>query len=193
MRWSSYGGARQYKRFETQLGVEAMDDETMAKIEEGYREVIGRFGPAFGNNYGWAAAVLGKDNPTIADIQAAAKIQHLSPYYRLASHNVHANPKGVMYKLGLMEGSATLLAGPSNAGLADPAHATSPALSLLLISATLLKLDPNLDNTVAVRIMDQIADEIETLFLAAHEKLEDDERNLQFGPETDAEPTGRER
>lgn len=169
--------ARQYKEFEAQLGVEPMDDETIEQIEKDYKEAVAKFGVAFGNNYGWAAEALGKDNPTIAHIQAAAKIHHLSPYYRLASHNIHANPKGVMYKLGLVEGSTTLLAGPSNAGLADPAHAT--ALSLLLISAILLKLAPNLDNTVAVRVMDEVADEIGTLFLAAHKELEEDERKVQ--------------
>ena len=134
---------------------------------------IGKFGAAFGNGYGWAAEALGKENPTIADIQALAKIQHLSPYYRLASHNVHANRKGIFHRMGLLEGATTLLAGPSNAGLADPAHST--AISLLLISAVLLKLHPTLDNTVAVRAMDEIMNEIGELVQDAHEKLERDD------------------
>lgn len=173
--------ARQYKRFEAQLGVVPMDDETIEEIENGYKAAIGKFGAAFGNNYGWAAVVLGKENPTIADIQAAAKIHHLSPYYRLASHNVHANPKGAMYRLGLMGDSTVLLAGPSNAGLADPAHST--AISLMLISAILIKLQPTLDNTVTARVMDEITNEIGVLVQNAHDKLEEDERMIRNSEE----------
>ncbi len=165
--------ARQYRRFEAQLHIQPMDDQTVENIEKDYKEAIGKFGAAFGNSYGWAAEALGKENPTIADIQASAKIQHLSPYYRLASHNVHANPKGIFHGMGLLEGATTLLAGPSNAGLADPAHST--AISLLLISAVLLKLHPTLDNTVAVRAMDEIMNEIGELVQDAHEKLERDD------------------
>ncbi len=176
--------ARQYKRFEAQLHVEPMDDETIKRIEKDYHEAIRRFGAAFGNAYGWAADVLGKENPTIADIQASAKIQHLSPYYRLASHNIHANPKGVLYRMGLLQGATTLLAGPSNAGLADPAHST--AISLLLISAVLLKLHPTLDTTVAVRAMDEITSEIGTLVQEAHEKLERDDEEFRRSEQADA-------
>jgi hypothetical protein len=174
--------ARQYKRFETQLHVEPMDDETIEKIEKDYQGAISRFGAAFGNTYGWAANVLGKEKPTIADIQASAKIQHLSPYYRLASHNIHANPKGVLYRMGLLESATTLLAGPSNAGLADPAHST--AISLLLISTVLLKLHSTLDNTVAVRAMDEITNEIGTLVQEAHETLERDDEEFRRSERT---------
>jgi hypothetical protein len=42
------------------------------------------------------------------------------------------NPEGVFFKLGLIGESEVLLAGPSNAGLTDPGHAS--ALSLMQIS-----------------------------------------------------------
>lgn len=84
-------------------------------------------------------------------------IGHLGPYYRMARHNVHANPKGVFFKFGLIGEREILLAGPSDAGLADPGHAT--ALSLLHISSSLLHLNPTLDYMVAIRIMKALADE----------------------------------
>lgn len=183
--------ARQYKRFETQLHVQPMDDETIDSLDKDYKQAIDRFGKAFGNSYGWAAEALGKENPTIADIQASASIHHLSPYYRLASHNVHANPKGIFHRMGLLEGATTLLAGPSNAGLADPAHST--AISLLLISAELLKLHPTLDNTVAVRAMNEIMDEIGILFQEAHEKLERDDEACRGSGQNDPDLAEGER
>ena len=110
----------------------------------------------------------------IADIQEAAGIDHLAPYYRMASHNVHANPKGVFFKLGLIGETDTLLAGPSNAGLADPGHAT--ALSLVQISSLLLLLYPTLDNQIAMRVMHALGDEIGAALLAAHKKLKVDDK-----------------
>lgn len=38
----------------------------------------------------------------------------------IAEHNVHANPKGAFFKLGLLCEINILLGGPSNAGLVDP-------------------------------------------------------------------------
>jgi hypothetical protein len=73
----------------------------------------------------------------------------------MASHNIHANPKGVLLKLGLLEESQALLAGPSNAGLADPGDCA--ALSLTQVSTTLLLLRPTFDNNIGLQIMIQPA------------------------------------
>jgi hypothetical protein len=94
----------------------------------------------------------------------------------MASHNVHANPKGVFFKLGLLGETDTLLAGPSNAGLADPGHAT--ALSLVLISSLLLHLYPTLDNNIVMKVIQELGGEIGSALLSAHKKLEADDRVL---------------
>ena len=99
--------------------------QTIKKIEDDRAQALETYGPEFRKLYEWAAKHLAKRDPTIADIQEAAGIEHLGPYYRMASHNVHANPRGVFFKLGLIGELEVLLAGPSNAGLADPGHATA--------------------------------------------------------------------
>jgi len=126
--------ALQYQTHASRLGQQRLNDAEMRHIEKQYQSVIAKYGPDFKGSQGWAAATLGKRDPTIADILEASKIDHLGPYYRMASHNVHANPKGVFFKLGLMGEMNVLLAGPSNAGLADPGDAT--ARSLVQISTT---------------------------------------------------------
>ena len=98
---------------------------------------------------------------------------HFRSHYRLASHNVHANPKGVFFKLGLLRETQVLLAGASNAGLVEPGHAT--ALMLTRISATLCCLRPSLDNNVALSMMGTLIEEIGEAFLKAHKQLETDE------------------
>lgn len=71
---------------------------------------------------------------------------------KLASHNIHANPRGILFKLGLMSCEEDiLLAGPSNAGLADRAQGC--ALSLSQITVALLTIRPNHDKLVICDIV----------------------------------------
>jgi hypothetical protein len=160
---------REYEKHWRRLGLEAITEDEVHKIKRRYDAAIGKYGPDFKNQYGWAAKHLNKSKPTIADIREGSQIDHLAPFYRLASHNVHANAKGIFFKLGLIDQSEILLSGPSNAGLADPGHAT--AQSLLQVSIALLTLNPNIDNIVAIRIMDKLTDEIGASLLAAHNTL----------------------
>jgi hypothetical protein len=88
----------------------------------------------------------------------------------MASHNVHANPKGVFFKLGLyQEGQDILLAGPSNIGLADPGQGT--ALSLAQITSTLLCLETNIDTLVICDILMTLVDEIGKEFVSVQKHL----------------------
>ncbi|MES0397959.1 MAG: DUF5677 domain-containing protein [Syntrophobacteria bacterium] len=113
-----------------------MPQEEFDWVKENRDHLIDRFGKSYKNNYGWASSILQKDNPTFRDIEESVKLDYLRPFYKLASHNVHANPKGVYFKLGLYPNSQDiLLAGPSNTGLADPAH--NMAISLTQITITL--------------------------------------------------------
>ena len=171
--------ALQYQRYQKRLGQEPFSVETLRKIEEDHASVLARYGRDFGNAQGWAAKHLQNHDPTIADIQEAAGIDHLAPYYRMASHQVHANPRGVFFKLGLIGEADTLLAGPSNAGLADPGHST--ALSLVQVCSILLHFHPTLDSVMAMKAMHALKDEIGSALLAAHEKLEADEQAFRIG------------
>jgi hypothetical protein len=127
----AWKAALQYQRHRKRLRQKPLSEQTIKKIEDDRAQALETYGPEFGKPYGWAAKHLAKRDPTIADIQEAAGIDHLGPYYRMASHNVHANPRGVFFKLGLIGELEVLLAGPSNSGLADPGYAT--ALSLVLV------------------------------------------------------------
>lgn len=89
----------------------------------------------------------------------------------MVSQNVHANPKGVFFRLGLYpEGQDILLAGPSNTGLADPGHGT--AISLGQITVALLSTRPNIDRLVICNILVRLMGEIGEEFLAVQRFLE---------------------
>jgi hypothetical protein len=98
----------------------------------------------------------------------------MRPYYKLASHNVHAEPKGAFFRLGLINQSEVLLAGPSNFGLADPGQNT--ALSLTFITSALVQLDPTVDAMVALKVALAISDELGQLFVEVQKQIERDER-----------------
>jgi Family of unknown function (DUF5677) len=163
--------ARQYEQHRASLGLTPFGEAELLQIEKDYAALIAKYGEDFKNSQGWASKAVGKSNPSITHIQEAVHLDHLGPYYRMASHNVHANPKGVFFKLGLV--------GPSNAGFADPGHAT--ALSLLQISSSLLHLNATMDSNITVKIMAILADEAGEQLLAAHEQLIKDDETGRLG------------
>ena len=133
--------------------------------------LIDKFGRSFNEDYGWAASALGTERPSIAAIERAAQMDHLRPYYRMASDNVHANSHGTFYKLGGFSPDLDiLLSGPSNMGLADPGHGT--ALSLSQITAALVSTAPTLDSLIELMVLRQLEEETGEAFFHAHKDAE---------------------
>lgn len=163
---------RDYDECYERLGYEPMEESELEAIRLAHEKAVSDYGPAFDTPYGWAADALGIKRPILRDIEKAAGIDHLKAHYRLASHNVHANPKGVFFKLGLLDEIDVLLAGPSNVGLADPGH--SAAISLLQVSVALGLIEPTLDSLVCLRIIGRLTDEIGEAFHEAHQQLQKD-------------------
>lgn len=180
----SHRVAKDYAKHHVRLQHRPFKPGELEAVEMRYQEVLAQHGKDFGNTHGWASMALGKPSPTLADIQVAAGIDHFSPYWRFAGDNVHANPRGVFVKLGLIDQAEILLAGPSNAGLADPGHAT--ALSLMQVSATLLPLAPTLDHMIMVQFMMRLADETGEALLAAQQKLDEDDAAFRRAQEAHA-------
>ena len=170
---------QKYIECQDRLGYEPLTGADTADNERECDAAIARFGPPFRHAYGWAAAKLGIKNPNFAQIEKAVGVEHLRAHYQLASHNVHANPKGAFFRLGLLRENAVLLAGPSNAGLADPGD--SAAISLVLASTTLMVINPTLDNLVGLRIMLKLQGEIVATFADAHQQLTKDEFGSERG------------
>jgi hypothetical protein len=160
---------REYTRCNKFLNDEPFSDKEIEEIEESYNDLILRFGDSYATSYGWAVEKLKINKPTFSDIEKAVGIDHLRSYYRMASHNVHANPKGVFLKLGLLDEVDILLTGSSNAGLVEPGHST--AISLNQVSTSLGLIEPNLDKLVLLKVMLLLEKEIGEAFIEAHLKL----------------------
>jgi hypothetical protein len=167
----SYKAATQYQRYAPSLGYEQLTEEELRVVRRKRDAVITRFGETYGEDYGWAAAAMNLKRVSIADIERAAGLDYLRPFYRMASHNIHANAKGVFAKLGLCaNGPDHLLAGPSNFGLADPGHGA--AISLLQITVAFLTHRASVDNLVIGQVLSMLVDECGKAFLEVQIAIE---------------------
>lgn len=165
----SYRAMVEYQTYAERLGQSPYSKDELETAQRCRDELVQRYGKSFKQPYGWAAATVGKDKPTFADIEKRAKLDHFRPYYRMASHNVHAGPRGATFQLGKRPGSDVLLAGPSMYGLADPGHGT--AISLYQCTVALLTLEPNVDRLVTLRIMGDSAREIGEEAMSIHASM----------------------
>ncbi len=168
--------AEQYEKYCTRLGYEPLNPNEIADLRIQYDALCKRFGEAFKTTYGWAAQALNKTQPTIEDIERAVQLDHMRPYYRMASHGIHPNPKGIAFNLGIIDPQKVMLAGPSNAGLADPGHAT--LISLLQCTVVLLGTRPDIETSIALRVLNRLVEEAGQAFLQTHDQLLSEELAL---------------
>lgn len=166
----SYKAAKIFQENCAGLGFEPLSKQEVAEIKDIRDGLIRRFGKSYQYDYGWASGVTKGDRPTFRDIERSAGLEHLRPYYKMACHNVHANPRGLFFKLGLYpESGNILLAGPSDVGLTDPGQST--ALSLAQITTNLLTHQPNIDRLTVCKILMTLVSEIDLAFLDAENSI----------------------
>lgn len=169
----SYKAALRYREYYHRLGYSPMSDSEFQQIKDRRDNLCNHFGRDFAEDYGWAVTALGKHKPNIADIEKDVELDHWRPFYKMASHSVHANPKAIRFQLGnglRPSEKEILLAGPSIAGLADPGHST--AISLHQITVALLTTRPNTTRIMALNAMQKLVDEIGDSFLKVHNQIE---------------------
>lgn len=133
----TYKDALEYQRNAADLKVVPFTPSEMAEMEKAKDDVVARFGPLINKkDYGWATGVGGCKEPSFADLESASGLGHLRSYYKWASHEVHADAKGVFANVVNSGYGNVLLTGPSNVGLSDPGQ--SALISLSQITTFLL-------------------------------------------------------
>jgi hypothetical protein len=164
---------KKYQEYAEKLGYKPFTAVEIESINSICEKLCGRFGQDYKNEYGWASAALHKSKPKIADLEKEVSIEHLRPFYRMASHPIHAGPKGVFFDLGLPPSyrENLLIAGASNFGLTDPGHST--AISLNQLTTTLLLTKPTYQHLVIAKAMRLLVDEIGSSFLKVQASLKE--------------------
>ncbi|KJF98850.1 hypothetical protein UB34_05245 [Photobacterium leiognathi] len=168
----SYDGMKEHKKYEERLQAKAPSAEIIEECKQEYDRLIKRYGKSFSSHYGWAAYIFPDRNPRtvgFATIEKDVGLDHMRPYYKWASQNIHAGSKGMRERLALAEcNDDILVVGQSNSGMTDPAHAT--ALSLMQVTCVLLKLKPTLDHIVLMEVIRNYSDRIGQTFLSISKK-----------------------
>jgi hypothetical protein len=169
----SYKAALLYQDNCERLGYEPMTDEEIDKLKDNREKLIIQFGKNYSGDYGWATIETGVKQPTFRDIEKKIEMAHMRPFYKMASHNVHANPKGVLFKLGLLPiEPEILLAGPSIIGLDEPGQGT--AISILQATTALLAIEANIDRLVSCDILKRFSKETMNAFVKVQETINDE-------------------
>lgn len=175
--------AYQYKEYQGRAGLDPITQEEIDDLDWRRKSLIEKFGKPFGENYGWAANKLGKPEPSFFDIEKHVKMDHVRPYYKMASDNVHPNAHGTLFKLGLDDRDRSfLLAGASNLGLAEPG--IGAAMSLTQATTSFVTLKSSVRLLVYLRVLDRLHDETGEAFFKADEaakQIAEDKRQKATG------------
>ena len=162
----SYKSMVMVNMYESRLQMSAFTESEVAEAKQIRDELVIKYGSDFKEGYGWAAPFLGIRRPNFAQIELDVKLDHMRPYYKWASQNVHATNLGLSNKLGKVEAKEDLLlVGQSNSGMTDPAHAT--ALSLMQITSNILHFKQSLEHQISIHVTLMLADKIGDAFLEA--------------------------
>ena len=170
--------AEQYEQAYVRLGYELPDPANLPYLQAEKRRLCQRFGEDFKNLYGWAVEAIGVRMPKFEDLEKAAGLDHLHPHYRMASYGVHATPKGMVFDIGTLHdltgGEMSLLAGASDAGLADPGHGS--LISLNQCTSALLTSKTDIEVVVYLQTLQSFVDEAGQAFLDVHNEQVQEEK-----------------
>ena len=175
--------AYQYKDYQDRAGLDPITQGEIDDFDRRRESLIEKFGKAFGENYGWAAKKLANQKPSLFDIEEHVKMDHIRPYYKMASDNVHPNAHGALFKLGLNDRDRSfLLAGASNMGLADPGDGA--AMSLMQVTTAFVTLRSSVRLLVYLRVLHSLREEVGKAFIQADKaakKIAEDKRQKATG------------
>jgi Family of unknown function (DUF5677) len=170
--------ALQYQQYCHALGYPPFSDEQMAEIQQQRDEVVARYGTPYKNDWGWAVPVLSANQqPSFRALEEAAGLQHFRPWFRLSSHGVHSGATGAIRIRDFYGRGTAMLAGPSNAGLADPGNGA--VISLYQVTVALLvhggPNGPQSQDLLTLKAISNLLDQAQQTFLEIHQALEAEE------------------
>lgn len=168
------------QRYFERIGYEPPEQQEVDAVRAERDGLCARYGNIYGKNYGWAAAALEITDPKkqikFGYIESESGIDHLRPFYKMASHGIHSESKGIYWNIGTAGRSGTL-AGASDTGFCDPAHATLISLHQCTVCFVMTK--PDIEDVMITKAMGVLLDEAGQTFLDIQKNLEVKEREQE--------------
>jgi Family of unknown function (DUF5677) len=175
----AFGDATTYRANYEALGHEPFTDEDMATVTDQRDALVDRFGKPFTSPYGWAAKLVGEPRPEFWKLERLADVSHIRSYFRWASHEVHADAKGLANNVVERGGVEYMVAGRTNAGLADPGHMALISLHQVTVSMLLSPETPALRDIRALQAMQLLVEQAGEAFGLAEESIAAAEERFQ--------------
>lgn len=165
--------AEEYAAHTERLGMTPLEQEELSQLRESRDRLVALYGQSFMSDYGWAADALGRKRPTFADIEKSVDFNHWRPYYQLANHSVHAGFRGIEFDLGYGgHEPEVMLAGPSNAGLVEPAQCA--LLDFNMCTVSFLAYKPTPRSAINIRKLISMLQSCQNHFVEIDRQLKDE-------------------
>jgi hypothetical protein len=149
-----YKAALIHRRYADRINEEPPTDDEFEQAKRHRDELVAKYGRDFKCDYGWASSVLPGEGRTFVEVEAATNLDHMRPYYKMASHAVHPNTRALFF------------AGPSTRGFADPGMGSLIALYQSTIA--LLNERPDVDEVLTMLVLQRMVPLIEEALMEAH-------------------------
>ena len=91
-------------------------EEELSRLRKERDDAVKRYGKPFKRSFGWAAHLVPGSFRGLASLEEMADLEHNRPYFELACINVHADPRGLFWSMGLPNDVSGALAGATDAG-----------------------------------------------------------------------------
>lgn len=172
----SYKAMIQLNAYADRLGYGKYSVEEIQNFRDICLKLEDDYGEEFKNNYGWASPVIltksGKPNlnPDFSTLKNDVNLEHLKPYYKMASYAVHADSKGILFNISYHPDEHVIPSGSSIFGLADPGQLA--AISLIHVNTALLVSKPTIIRMTFLVAMQKLLKDIKNAFSKSHDLLE---------------------
>ncbi len=173
---TNYKSMKVYQEHAEQLGEQPYTAYEMRLAKRKYDRRINRYGKGFDKDYGWVWAASNHSiDGTFRALEEHVGIDHLYPYYRLSSLNIHMGWASLFVgeEFEALNNPGIALVGP-----ADYGFETAVSLSLLTLAyASILILTYNLsyESMVYAKVIMAVENRAQNEFEKASKKLKDKE------------------
>lgn len=168
-RWKE---ARIYQQHCEALGYEQYTDEEMTEFQRVADGIVAQYESGYAEDWGWSKPLFPspKHRPTFDDLERLARLDHNKPWTKLSHHAVHSGSSGTIEIIDLHGGGGRfMLAGPSDAGLADPGQLSLIALYQVTCSFILNAPDESTyEDLLVLKTISLLMDQAVDAFLAGH-------------------------
>jgi hypothetical protein len=164
-----YWDAIPYQKHAKRLGMEPYTEDELKELAAERDRLLAAHGKKYDEAWGWLAGAM-KEPLTFSHLEDEIEFDHWRPFYRDANAALHGGAQRLTRRLGTDDAQARPLVGPSNLGLEEPGIYT--ALSLTMVTTTLLSHEPDMDSLVSARVVLEMGNDAQEAFVAAAEFME---------------------